>query len=202
MNTTISLVFLLAAVLSVWSSNPPLWPKKFIAGSSTALGYPGIPKKQFGGLIYYDYTRDAMWSVILDPFANAQGILNVNKTVWMVDTINKYCCIDPRQNGVGPPRPDWLQGAEYMGQMIIGDTLCEGWNRTDDGPEGISFQWFVSVASGLPKRMTNFAFLSDFSYFVTDDSAWPEQDVFAVPSYCPHTITNPNCSITQIFDLM
>eukprot|EP01112_Ceratiomyxa_fruticulosa_P001714 TRINITY_DN1187_c0_g1_i3.p1 TRINITY_DN1187_c0_g1~~TRINITY_DN1187_c0_g1_i3.p1 ORF type:complete len:202 (+),score=43.21 TRINITY_DN1187_c0_g1_i3:84-689(+) len=193
------LLCLVAGFCFVVCFNPPapLWPKKFIAGGITSLDFPGVTKKQFGGLQYYDWTREAMWSVISDPYGNSQGILNVNNTVWVVDAMNQNCCIDPTQTGVSPPRPDWLQqNSTYLGEEVFNDLLCEGWSRTEGD---ISFEWWISTASGTPKRLRNFGFVNDYSYFTTNDTLWPAEDVFAVPSYCPSIITNPNCSVEAIF---
>ena len=63
----------------------------------------------------------------------------------------------------------------------------------------ITFEWWVSSISGTPKRLRNFSFINDYSYFTTNDSLWPAQDVFTIPQYCPNAVTVKNCSIEQIF---
>eukprot|EP01120_Amphizonella_sp_Union-15-10_P004855 TRINITY_DN1562_c0_g2_i1.p1 TRINITY_DN1562_c0_g2~~TRINITY_DN1562_c0_g2_i1.p1 ORF type:complete len:139 (-),score=14.17 TRINITY_DN1562_c0_g2_i1:43-459(-) len=134
---------------------------------------------------------------VVYPDGTSYSIVNIHTFVWRVDANNRSCCIDPTQNGVGPPRPDWLQtNSTYLGITIIREVPCNGWRKSvpSDGGD-IVFSWFASEKTGMPFRLGFQDVVDmDIGFYSTDPAYFPD-DIFVPPSYCPKVVTDPNCSI-------
>ncbi len=70
---------------------------------------------------------------------------------------------------------------------------CHSWTKTV--PDIATFTYLASVTTGIPCRL-GFVNIGnvDFSYYSENRDLLPK-GIFDVPEYCPHEITNPNCSV-------
>ncbi len=70
---------------------------------------------------------------------------------------------------------------------------CHSW--TKDVPDVATFSWLTSVETGIPCRLGWLnAMHADFSYYSENPDLLPK-NIFDIPDYCPHQVTDPNCSI-------
>jgi hypothetical protein len=70
---------------------------------------------------------------------------------------------------------------------------CHSWTKV--APDVVTFSWLASVETGVPCRLEwSNALYADFAYYSEDRDLLPK-GIFDVPSYCPHEVTDPNCSV-------
>jgi hypothetical protein len=70
---------------------------------------------------------------------------------------------------------------------------CHSW--TKNVPGIARFSYFTSVATGIPCRIGwSNTMYNDFSYYSENHDLLPK-GIFDVPDYCPHQVTNPNCTV-------
>ncbi|CAF1422442.1 unnamed protein product [Adineta ricciae] len=187
------LLALFIATASSVTPSPPRWPSVWM---STGSAHYLFNNQTVSAQIYYDWTRPAQVMNLMREDSYTYTIMHNGTTVWRLERANRSCCIDPQQTGVTPPRPDWLQignDTTYDGIVTVMEHACHSW--TKNVPDVATFSWLTSVATGVPCRLGWLnAMHADFSYYSEDRNLLPK-GIFDVPEYCPHVITDPNCSI-------
>jgi len=172
--------------------SPPFWDTQFAAIGNIESSFQGTWNGAV--MIYYDWNRKSELMNWMFSNGTSSSSLNVNTTVWALNRNVETCCVDPTQTGVTPPRPDWLQGGEYIGVTRINEVPCNGWRKQVDN---IAFSWYTSVATQQPFRLGWLDLVNmTFSYYSTNPADFPN-DIFDVPDYCPDVVTDPNCRISQ-----
>ncbi|CAF3305045.1 unnamed protein product [Rotaria sp. Silwood2] len=175
------------------SPSPPRWPLVWMTSGSS---YSLYNNQTAGAQIFYDWRRQAQVMNLMRDDSYTYTIFHIEDTVWRLERANRTCCIDPEQTGVTPPRPDWLQiGNEttYDGIVSVMEHACHSWTKAI--PDVATFSWLTSVETGVPCRLGWLDIVHfDFSFY-SDNADLLPKGIFDIPDYCPHEITDPNCSI-------
>lgn len=111
----------------------------------------------------------------------------------MVFPESNFCCKSCNATqGCGAVKPNWLDGAEYLGQQIIDGEACDGWVQQGNDR---NFMWFVagtntpvSFYEGTPTLEQGINLWN----FTTYHAVQPPSSVFVPPAYCAGA---PSCPL-------
>jgi hypothetical protein len=167
----------------------PIWPVSwFTVLSRTTTDANGQPVPTRAYLQWYDFAEVFPQGALrqdrisADSARSTSSSLHINDLLYSIDFNAEVCFVS--NLGIGPVRPDWLVGGEYLGEEIVRDTLCEVWDKKG-GDE--SHLYYQSLPSGLPVRLTTTNQAGEYNvkdYASVDVTAFNSSDVFLVPDYC------------------
>jgi len=170
----------------------PVWPDQFQIDFDETLYYPIIGSHSTSGRYYYDYTnrryRIDRKNGRFDRYCGLNGIkafqntpcthLVVDGIRWIVYPEKKECCqCCSEANGCGILKPNWLEGAEFLGEA---NGLFK-WNKPGLQPN----YYFDRMADRIMLKIeqvpndTQFFRPETFNKTISNPSK-----VFTLPSYC------------------
>ncbi|CAN1138569.1 Uncharacterized protein At4g14100 [Linum perenne] len=174
------ILLLLLQLLTTESSpenpTPAPWPYQF---HSVLF----MNKSNNGGLqminLWYDWTNGRNFNIIRDQLGNVIKYdaewNNHTSFIYTLDGPNPECRVLHLE--VGILRPNWLDGANYLGQRYVDGFLCNVWEKAD---------FIVYYEDVLTKRPVHWVFYTGYTAHVMtfdvgavlDDAGWQ------APEYC------------------
>ena len=124
---------------------PAPWPEQF--HSVLLLNRSGSLRKQD---LWYDWPNGRNFNIIqyqLDVLKYDLEWNNGTTFLYTLDPFNHTCKVT--QYDVGIPRPNWLDGANYLGQQYADNFLCNVWEK-------VGFIWYFEDV--LTKRPVKWIF--------------------------------------------
>ncbi|CAL9782418.1 unnamed protein product [Musa acuminata subsp. burmannicoides] len=167
------LSFLCSASAAVGDPTPAPWPHQFHA--VLFMNYSGALSLID---LWYDWPGGRNFNIIRDqldgpPFYDLE---------WNNGTSFFYTLDSPRscrsvQVGVGILRPNWLDGATYLGQQTVDGFLCNVWTKAD-------FIWYYEDV--VTKRPVHWVFYTGRAAHVMiyEEGAVLEDAKWQAPVYC------------------
>ncbi|KAL3818750.1 hypothetical protein ACJIZ3_004655 [Penstemon smallii] len=175
-NSTIILLATLAATTSLLtaaageSPTPKPWPLQF--HSILFVNYSGS-----AGLydLWYDWPNGRNLNIIQDQLGEVLYDIEWNNGSIYKYTKDKQC--STFQIDVGILRPDWLDGAVYLGQETVDGFLCNVWQKID-------FIWYYEDV--VTQRPVHWVFYTGRSIHVMtfEMGAVLEDAKWQAPAYC------------------
>ncbi|XP_050898949.1 uncharacterized protein At4g14100 [Lathyrus oleraceus] len=152
---------------------PAPWPEQF--HSVLFINRSGILQKTD---LWYDWPKGRNFNII----QYQQGVLkydlewnNGTSFIYTLDPFNRTC--KKLHFDVGILRPNWLQGANYLGQEYADNFLCNVWEKVD-------FIWYYEDV--VTRRPVKWIFFSGMvSHVMTFEvGAVLEDEHWQAPVYC------------------
>lgn len=197
------LVFILTAVMAVTlclDPAPPVWPgsfdqafdEKFIQANATF---------EVNGVMYYDATNnrsrldrfngryDFFCGSVLPNVTTPCNQVVVAGKRWIYYPQRSQCCFCcDSAHGCGILKPNWLEGAVYLGDDTIEGAKYHKWNK--QGDVGYNYWWSSADDNNVPRRLDeNGAHITEYnihSYRVRDQ----DPKLFTLPAYCKDSCAN------------
>ncbi|XP_057950257.1 uncharacterized protein At4g14100-like isoform X2 [Malania oleifera] len=127
---TVYLLLLTSALLGASNSEanptPKAWPEQFHA--LLVMNFNGTV--QINNL-WYDWPKGRNFNILQRQLGNVLYDLEWNNGTSFFYTLDSTRECRSAQMGVGILRPNWLDGAEYVGQRTIDGFLCNVWEKAD-----------------------------------------------------------------------
>ncbi|KGN46406.1 uncharacterized protein At4g14100 [Cucumis sativus] len=123
------ILLLLSASVSYSISEDPVptpWPLQF--HSILLMNYSGIP--QIINL-WYDWPNGRNFNIIQHQLGHVLYDLEWNNGTSFFYTLDSSKTCSSAQLEVGILRPNWLDGAKYLGQRHVDGFLCNVWEKVD-----------------------------------------------------------------------
>ncbi|XP_071725063.1 uncharacterized protein At4g14100-like [Rutidosis leptorrhynchoides] len=168
-------IFIIILSVSVLESSEPVptpWPHQF-----HSLLYMNRSGTLQATNLWYDWTNGRNFNIIQDQLGKLTYDLewdNHTSFIYTLDS-NKECRV--LQFPVGILRPNWMDGATYLGQQQVDGFLCNVWEKVD-------FIWYAEDV--VTKRPVYFIFYTGYSAHVMtfEVGAVLEDEKWQAPVYC------------------
>ncbi|XP_071722502.1 uncharacterized protein At4g14100-like [Rutidosis leptorrhynchoides] len=168
-------IFIIILSVSVSESSEPVptpWPHQF-----HSLLYMNRSGTLQATNLWYDWTNGRNFNIIQDQLGKLTYDLewdNHTSFIYTLDS-NKECRV--LQFPVGILRPNWMDGATYLGQQQVDGFLCNVWEKVD-------FIWYAEDV--VTKRPVYFIFYTGYSAHVMtfEVGAVLEDEKWQAPVYC------------------
>ncbi|KAK9113301.1 hypothetical protein Syun_020098 [Stephania yunnanensis] len=178
--------------LCYWSSStaavpvPTPWPHQF--HSILFMNYSGALSLVD---LWYDWPNGRNFNIVQDQLGGGDPLYDLewnNGTSFFYTKKHKHC--RSAQLAVGILRPNWLDGANYLGQQHVDGFLCNVWEKVD-------FIWYYEDT--LTKRPVHWLFYTGRAAHVMtfEVGAVLEDHEWQAPVYCFQNNTSsssPPCS--------
>ncbi|KAJ8759382.1 hypothetical protein K2173_006902 [Erythroxylum novogranatense] len=191
------LLFLLIFWFSPGSSkeqdpSPAPWPHQFHA--ILFMNYSGILQKID---LWYDWPGGRNFNIVQHQLGDVLYDLEWNNGtsfIYNLDSHNHQC--SSLQLEVGILRPNWLDGAEYLGQRHVDGFLCNVWQKVD-------FIWYYEDV--VTKKPVHWVFYTGREAHVMtfEVGAVLEDEKWQAPAYCFNKKVddeNHNADASQLVD--
>ncbi|XVF57869.1 hypothetical protein PTKIN_Ptkin07bG0017300 [Pterospermum kingtungense] len=123
---TSSLCFCKSTLDQDQDPTPTPWPHQF--HSILAMNYSGILSIID---LWYDWTNGRNFNIIQHQLGNVLYDLEWNNGTSFLYTLDSSKQCSTAQLEVGVLRPNWLDGATYLGQKHVDGFLCNVWQKVD-----------------------------------------------------------------------
>jgi hypothetical protein len=102
------------------------------------------------------------------------------------------CCTSA--NGCGILKPNWLDGATYLGVERIADVECNKWSKEETN--GSDYYWVTTDHNQIPRRLEQNKGNHTSDYLIHTFTNKTFDDItFALPNYCNATTLCPSSSL-------
>ncbi|KAJ0537532.1 hypothetical protein HanHA300_Chr08g0264471 [Helianthus annuus] len=196
LTTTITTLLLFTTTLTPTTANQPPptptpWPHQF--HSILMMNYSGTLEIID---LWYDWTNGRNFNIIQHQLGNVLYDLEWNNGTSFFYTLDSDRQCSSAQLEVGILRPNWLDGANYVGQRTVDGFLCYVWEKAD------FITYYEDVAS---RRPVHWVFYTGREAHVMtfEVGAALEDEKWQVPWYCFEettpvaTMADVNGSITH-----
>ncbi|KAG6422464.1 hypothetical protein SASPL_119036 [Salvia splendens] len=171
-SATYALLLLVAASAAAASPTPAAWPLQF--HSILYVNYSGSLSLIN---LWYDWPNGRNFNIIQDQLGSVLYDLEWNNGTSFFYSLDSAKTCSSSQLDVGILRPDWLDGAEYLGQESVDGFLCNVWQK-------LRFIWYYEDV--VTKRPVHWEFYTGRSIHVMtfDVGAVLEDEKWQAPVYC------------------
>lgn len=154
------------------SPTPAPWPLQF--HSRLFVNYSGSLSLID---LWYDWTIGRNFNIIQDQLGSVLYDLEWNNGTSFFYSLDSTKQCSSAQLEVGILRPNWLDGAEYLGQETVDGFLCNVWQK-------VHFLWYYEDV--VTKRPVHWVFYTGRSIHVMtfDVGAVLEDKKWQAPVYC------------------
>ncbi|KAL5979709.1 hypothetical protein ACLOJK_019620 [Asimina triloba] len=156
---TVEILLLLAKPISPSAPTPSPWPHQF--HSILFLNYSGALSLID---LWYDWPNGRNFNIIQDQLGTLVYDLEWNNGTSFIYTLDSSRRCRTAHLDVGILRPNWLDGAVYLGQEYVDGFLCNVWEK-------VEFIWYYEDV--VTKRPVHWVF-----YTALEDAKWQ------APVYC------------------
>ncbi|XVE66069.1 hypothetical protein DITRI_Ditri08aG0051800 [Diplodiscus trichospermus] len=165
---------------------PTPWPHQF--HSILVMNYSGILQVTD---LWYDWPNGRNFNIIQHQLGNVLYDLEWNNGTSFFYTLDSSKKCSSAQLEVGILRPNWLDGARYLGQQHVDGFLCNVWEKVD-------FIWYYEDV--VTKRPVHWVFYTGREAHVMtfEVGAALEDAKWQAPVYCFDNNTSASDSITTI----
>ncbi|KAF3430892.1 hypothetical protein FNV43_RR25622 [Rhamnella rubrinervis] len=159
---------------------PTPWPEQF--HSILVMNYNGILQLID---LWYDWPNGRNFNIIQHQLGKLLYDLEWNNGTSFFYTLDSNRECRSAQLEVGILRPNWLDGATYLGQRHVDGFLCNVWQKVD------FITYYEDVVTNRPVCWVFYtgreAHVMTFEVgAVLEDAKWQ------VPAYCFHNVTHPS----------
>jgi hypothetical protein len=185
-------------VVAALALDPPVWPDQFFEAFDERFVMTNFTA-EVNGIMYYDaaHNRSRLdrFNGEYDKFCQSLSTLRtpcqnlvVDGKRWIVFPQKSQCCYCcGSEKGCGILKPDWLAGAEYLGEETIEGVKFNKWNKGTDN--AYNYYWATADENAYPRRINeNGTHIIDYNFHSYRNTTLDDK-LFAVPSYC-----KSNCS--------
>uniref|UniRef100_A0A2P2Q736 Uncharacterized protein MANES_09G189100 n=1 Tax=Rhizophora mucronata TaxID=61149 RepID=A0A2P2Q736_RHIMU len=153
---------------------PAAWPHQFHA--ILFMNYSGILQKID---LWYDWSKGRNFNIIQHQLGKLWYDLEWNNGTSFFYTLDSDQECSSVQMEVGIIRPNWLEGAKYLGQRHVDGFLCNVWEKVD-------FIWYYEDV--VTKRPVHWVFYTGREAHVMtfEVGAALEDEKWQAPFYCFH----------------
>ncbi|XP_059461231.1 uncharacterized protein At4g14100-like [Corylus avellana] len=159
---------------STSTPTPSPWPEQF-----HALLYMNLSSSQTLQIthLWYDWRKGRNVNIIQKQLGELQYDVEWNNGTSFYYTLGAQGACEIMYFEVGIPRPDFLDGADYLGTTVTDGFLCNVWEKVD-------FIWYYEdVLTGRPVRWDFYDGIS--THVITFEVGAVLQDSLTqAPSYC------------------
>lgn len=166
------------------SARPPIWPRRFTALQRLVpVSDPDCSGGRCANVTtYYDWGMQANLLVIRPDGGG------VNDTLWDLELGNHHYLFHPAlrqckfsELSIGVLRPDWLDGAAYLGESVVRGKRVQGWTKAD------FIDYYASAEDCTPVRWFFHKMNASFDTLTySEGAAVPDASFFKAPAYCPN----------------
>ncbi|KAH6771105.1 transferase [Perilla frutescens var. hirtella] len=169
---TYALFLLLVASAAAESPTPAAWPLQF--HSLLYVNYSGSLSMID---LWYDWTNGRNFNIVQDQLGSILYDLEWNNGTSFFYSLDSAKKCSSAQLEVGILRPNWLDGAEYLGQETVDGFLCNVWQK-------VQFIWYYEDV--VTNRPVHWEFYTGRSIHVMtfDVGAVLEDEKWQAPVYC------------------
>jgi hypothetical protein len=159
-------IFVALGLLALALANPadPEWPETFTTTFDETMSYPVIGSHSTTGTFYYDYTsgryRVDRANGRYDRYCGINGVkafedtpcshivVGGNRYIYYPDKDECCFCCDA-SHGCGLVKPDWLEGAQYLGEVEYQGQKAYKWNKP-----GLQANYYYETTEANPQDRT------------------------------------------------
>lgn len=166
------LVAPIVASAAAESPTPAPWPLQF--HSLLFMNYSGSLSLID---LWYDWTNGRNFNIIQDQLGSVLYDLEWNNGTSFFYSLDSTKQCSSAQLEVGILRPNWLDGAEYLGQETVDGFLCNVWQK-------VHFLWYYEDV--VTKRPVHWVYYTGRSIHVMtfDVGAVLDDEKWQAPVYC------------------
>lgn len=156
---------------------PTPWPLQF--HSILVMNYSGILQVID---LWYDWPNGRNFNIIQHQLGNVLYDLEWNNGTSFFYTLDSFKTCSSAHLEVGILRPNWLEGATYLGQQHVDGFLCNVWEK-------VEFIWYFEDV--VTKRPVHWVFYTGREAHVMtfEVGAVLEDSKWQAPVYCFHNTT-------------
>ncbi|KFK36298.1 hypothetical protein AALP_AA4G104200 [Arabis alpina] len=174
-STLIVLILVLTTAAQIAAANDPIpapWPHQFHA--LMFMNYSGDLSMID---LWYDWTNGRNFNIIQEQLGGITYDLEWNNGTSFFYTLDHSKSCRSAQLQVGILRPNWLDGAKYLGQKHVNGFLCNVWEKVD-------FIWYYEDVA--TKRPVQWIFYTGREAHVMtyEVGAVLEDEKWQAPVYC------------------